>query len=142
LNRRFEVHQGKGEDSPVRAVSNSGDSLNLEDIPPFNKRIIETYPTSGSTEGQIDAHLGGAKGPYLLSGGDTFMRPHPLKVKTEIKLNTAAYLDDDTTEMESNNNNGVDEDDEVLIINGERSAKRFRRNESNKSLETDYLKSR
>jgi hypothetical protein len=142
LNRRFEVHQGKGEDSPVRAVSNSGDSSNLKDIPPFNKRIIETYPTSGSTEGQIDAHLGGAKGPYLLSGGDTFMRPHPLKVKTEIKLNTAAYLDDETTEMESNNNNGVDEDDEVLIINGERSAKRFRRNESNKSLETDYLKSR
>jgi hypothetical protein len=141
LNRRFEVHQGKGDDSPGRAVSNSGDSSNLKDIPPFNKRIIETYPTSGSTEGQLDAHLGGAKGPYLLSGGDTFMIPHPQKVKTEIKLNTAAYLDDETTEMDSNNNGAV-EDDEVLIINGESSGKRFRRHESNKSLETDYLKSR
>ena len=141
MNRRFEVHQGKGDDSPGRAVSNSGDSSNLKDIPPFNKRIIESYPTSGSTEGQLDAHLGGAKGPYLLSGGDTFMRPHPLKVKTEIKLNTAAYLDDETTEMDSNNN-VAGEDDEVLIINGESSARRFRRHESNKSLETDYLKSR
>ena len=69
------------------------------------------------------------------------MRPHPLKVKTEIKLNTAAYLDDETTEMDSNNNVAV-EDDEVLIINGESSGRRFRRHESNKSLETDYLKSR
>ena len=69
------------------------------------------------------------------------MIPHPQKVKTEIKLNTAAYLDDETTEMDSNNNGAV-EDDEVLIINGESSGKRFRRHESNKSLETDYLKSR
>ena len=71
------------------------------------------------------------------------MRPHALKVKTEIKLKTAAYLDDETTEMDSNNNNKVaGEDDEVLIINGESSGRRFRRHESNKSLETDYLKSR
>ena len=42
LNRRFEVHQGKGDDSPGRAVSNSVDSTNLKDIPPFNKRIMET----------------------------------------------------------------------------------------------------
>ena len=69
------------------------------------------------------------------------MRQHPQKVKTEIKLNTAAYLDDETTEMDSNNNVAV-EDDEVLIINGESSGRRFRRHESNKSLETDYLKSR
>jgi hypothetical protein len=45
--------------------------------------------------------------------------------------------------MESNANNGqADEDDEVLILNGESSGKRFRRKESNKSIETDYLKSR
>ena len=44
--------------------------------------------------------------------------------------------------MESNANGQGGEDDEVLILNGESSGKRFRRKESNKSIKTDYLKSR
>jgi len=44
--------------------------------------------------------------------------------------------------MESNTNAHGGEDDEVLILNGESSGKRFRRKESNKSIETDYIKSR
>ena len=76
------------------------------------------------------------------------MKPHQLKVKTEIKLSSPAFLDDETTEMESNmnkNDRAGDDDDEVLIINGESSSgRRFsRRNESHNSLQTaDYLKSR